>query len=209
MQARTRRGGSHGAGSHASLTLSLSVITLAGCTARCLGPLACAVAAKEIRRAPVILFSQLPAAGSSRRCYRRDAGVSYLHPICRQTEARVLGSFLPSICRLPTVHLARRVHAHIRTPQQHTTYTPYTLPQLEFQDSLDCTKSPIPFTHAILLTYIPLSRYMWSIRIPKKVKSQLCRSTLLNLNKRERKSSHSCRSTKDSKKLIFDFDPGK
>ena len=82
MQARTRtrRGGSHGAGSHASLTLSLSVITLAGCTARCLGPLACAVAAKakEIRRAPVILFSRLPAAGSSRRCYRRDAGVSYL-----------------------------------------------------------------------------------------------------------------------------------
>ena len=80
MQARTRtrRGGSHGACSHASLTLSLSVITLVGCTARRLGPLACAVAAKEIRRAPVILFSRLLAAGSSRRCYRRDAGVSYL-----------------------------------------------------------------------------------------------------------------------------------
>ena len=140
MQARTRtrRGGSHGAGSHASLTLSLSVITLAGCTARCLGPLACAVAAKakEIRRAPVILFSRLPAAGSSRRCYRRDAGVSYLP----RDPSPGLGLFRPSISRLLTVHLARRVHAHARTPQQHITYTPYTLPQLEFQDSFGLHK---------------------------------------------------------------------
>lgn len=73
---------------------SLSLISLVGCTARRVWPLACAVAAEEIRRAPVILSSRLPAAGSSRRCYRRDARISYL-PGDGSAGARVV----------PSVHL--------------------------------------------------------------------------------------------------------